>query len=580
MTNLSRTLLADAIARVVLRPYQAKLRDDVNRLWAMGNLNVVAVLPTGGGKTALFSDIMADELGASCAVAHRQELVAQMSIALARNRVRHRIIGSAKVVKMIVRLHMEEIGASYYDPGSRVAVAGVDTLVRRTEQLKHWLPTVKLWVMDEGHHVLKENKWGTAVGMFPNARGLGVTATPSRADGKGLGFHVDGLYHAMAIGPTMRDLINMKFLTDYKLYAPRSDFDRSSLTGSISKSTGEISAHASAHAVATSTLVAHVEKGTVTGDVVRTYKRLLDGKLTIVFAPDKTTAFQLESEYNDAGIPAKFVMGDMGDDERFGSIRMFRARKYLVLINIALFDEGFDLPAIEAVQDVAATESFGRFVQRAGRMLRLMDGKLFGVYVDHVGNIARHATVVHYPDRSVVEICHREWTLDRRERRSAGKSDREPTRVCLGCTATFPRFLDACPECGEPIPEPAQRSTVEFVDGDLFELDAATLTRMRAAVAMVDEPPGDYAARLTNQGAPQIGVMGHVRKHMDRQEVVAELRETMAVWGGYERAAGLSDSEIYRKFFGSFGVDMLTPQGWKIDQMRELNQRVKEGVRR
>jgi superfamily II DNA or RNA helicase len=577
---LHRTLLADAVARITLRPYQQKLRGDVESAWAMGAKNVLAVLPTGGGKTALFSTIMADETAASCAVAHRQELVSQISLALARNRVRHRIIGPQSVVKLIVRLHMEEVGASYYDANAKCAVAGVDTLVRRGEQLAAWLPTVKLWVQDEAHHLIRDNKWGKAATMFPNARGLGVTATPSRADGMGLGRHADGVMDGMVVGPSMRELITMGSLTDYKLFAPKSDFDRSSLSKSISKTTGEVSAHESSKAVSTSSLVAHAEKGQVVGDVVRTYRKLLDGLLTIVFAPDMITGGQLEKEYNAAGIPAKLVRGDMGDDERIGSIRKFRKREYLVLINIALFDEGFDLPAIQAVQDVAATESFGRFVQRAGRMLRLMDGKDFGIYVDHVGNIARHATVVHYADQSRVEICHREWTLDRRERRSAGKSEINDTRTCNTCTGTFPRFLDACPYCGEPIPAPAQRSSVEWVDGDLYELDAATLATMRAAIARVDIDQNAYRAELLAKHTPMIGVAAHVKRLVATQEVVAQLREAEAVWAGYERAAGLSDREIMRKFFSVFGVDLWTAQTWKAAEMTALIERINGSIKR
>ena len=576
---LHRTLLADAVARITLRPYQQKLRDDVESAWAMGAQNVLAVLPTGGGKTALFSTIMADEAHASCAVAHRQELVSQISLALARNRVRHRIIGPHSVVKMIVRLHMEEVGASYYDPSSKCAVAGIDTLVRRGDQLASWLPTVKLWVMDEAQHLVVGNKWHKGVGMFINARGLGVTAWTIRGDGKGLGRGNDGVMDAIAVGPNQRTLINMGFLTEYKLFAPKSDFDRSSLNKSISKSTGEVSAHESAKAVATSSLVAHVEKGQLTGDLVRTYRKLLDGLLTITFAPDIATAAQFETEYNAAGIPAKMVHGGHSDEERYHALRKFRHREYLVLVNVGLFGEGFDLPAIEAVQDAAATESSQVFVQRAGRMLRPMEGKKFGIYVDHVGNIARHATVVHYPDGSKVEIAHGEPSLDRRERRSAGKSEVNDTRTCNTCTGTFPRFLDACPYCGEPIPAPAQRSSVEWVDGDLYELDAATLATMRAAIARVDMAPEDYRNQLVAQGCPQLGVLGNVKRLVATQEVVAQLREAEAVWAGYERAAGLSDREIMRKFFSVFGVDLWTAQTWKAADMTALIERINGSIR-
>ena len=76
-----------------LRPYQAKAKSEIYGGWANGATNVLAVLPTGAGKTVLFSDIIHDHKGASCAIAHRQELVSQISLALARDKVRHRIIG-------------------------------------------------------------------------------------------------------------------------------------------------------------------------------------------------------------------------------------------------------------------------------------------------------------------------------------------------------------------------------------------------------------------------------------------------------------------------------------------------------
>lgn len=558
-----------------LRPYQSALKTLVKADWANEIKNVLAVLPTGAGKTVFFSDIINEEPGATCAIAHRQELVSQISVALARNGVFHRIIGPQKVVKLCVRLHMEEVGQSFYDPSSKHAVAGVDTLVRRGEQLKSWLPTVRLWVMDEAHHVLRDNKWGKAVSMFPNARGLGVTATPTRADGNGLGAHADGVFQTMHVGTTMRNLITQGFLTEYKLFAPKSDFSRDDIKVTAS---GEFSVSESSKAVATSSLVAHAEKGQIIGDAVRTYQKLINGLLTIVFAPDVSTGYQLEAEYNAAGIPAKCVHGAMADEERLASVKRFRKGELLVLINVALFDEGFDLPAIQAVQDVSATESFGRFVQRAGRMLRLLKGKEFGIYVDHVGNIARHAKVVHYQDCSRVEISHREWTLDRGERRS--KSEPSETRTCLGCTATFPRFMVVCPYCQEPTPVPkmGEGSSIEVVDGDLYELTAEVLAQLQGAVARVDMSPQDYRDQLARQGVPQIGIMAHVKRHVTRQETISVLRDTMAQWGGWERARGLSDKEIFRKFYLTYGVDWLTAQASKTDGALSLTEKLNKDM--
>lgn len=880
MTNLHRTLVADAVARPKLRPYQQQVRDGVEQNWAAGVQNVLAILPTGGGKTVVFSSVLADEQAASVAVAHRQELVSQISLALARNRVRHRIIGPQNVVKMIVRLHMEEVGASYYDANSRCAVAGVDTLIRRGEQLANWLPTVKLWVMDECfaagtiidgkpisdiqvgdvvnafnektrgfeqrkvvrlfknpapkhmvrvstqahhvlnctlghpfwtkrgwvdagdlnttdevlvyemshvrkgsepglftdgsvsedwagllqqgvfeqvscenivgndvsheseirlcandveqsyvekrtsrenesyagchgtrsegsrweratthesgtdavlhvgvggvrtaghrddrsnlalegvseplqdrlcksgtddrnrggryeslvagaagtgcaqdrlsywtrvdsvevyesgdseqyrdcahdgyvynfeveglhtyvangvtvhncHHVLRDNKWGKAVQMFPNARGLGVTATPCRADGNGLGRHADGVFDTMVIGPTMRDLIDAGNLTDYKLYAPPSNFDRSSLK--TSESTGDFTASSLSKAVSTSNLVTHTD-GKVVGNVVETYKKLLSGLLTIVFAPDSSVAKELEAQYNEQGIPAKYVWGNMHDDERQSALRDFKNRKIMVLINIALFDEGLDLPVLEAVQDVAATQSFGRFVQRVGRVLRLMPGKEFGRYVDHVGNIAQHCRVVQYAGgKTKIEVCHREWSLDRTERRS--KSAPSETRTCTNpsCVLTYERFRTVCPYCGEPIPTPAasERTGVEFVDGDIFELDADAYGQLKASVERAAMSPEDYRDELTAKKCPQLGVMAHVKRHTEKLSTLGTLRDILALWGGYERAAGLSDKEIMRKFYLTYGVDLWTAQTLKQDEMLSLTERVQRSI--
>lgn len=565
MTNLHRTLVADAVARPKLRPYQQQVRDGVEQNWAAGVQNVLAVMPTGAGKTVLFSSILADELAACVAIAHRQELVSQISIALARNRVRHRIVGPQNVVKMIVRLHMEEVGASYYDASSRCAVAGVDTLIRRGEQLANWLPTVKLWVMDEAHHVLRDNKWGKAVQMFPNARGLGVTATPCRADGNGLGSHADGVFDTMVIGPTMRDLIDAGFLTEYRIFAPPSTFRREEVA--VSATTGDFNLDKMRKAVAGSSLVAHDEK-TITGDIVQHYKRIADGKLGVTFVPDIAAATEVAKQFNDAGVPAEVVSSKTPDDDRSRILRKFRARELLQLVNVDLFGEGFDLPAIEVVSMGRPTESYSLYAQQFGRALRLLDGKTHALIIDHVGNVARHGL----PD------APREWSLDRRERRSSGKSDAAPVRTCLACTAVFERFMDACPFCGEPIPQPAQRSGPEFVDGDLYELDAATLAQMRSSLERVDMDPSDYRDLLTRQGVPQIGIMANVKRHIARQETVGTLRDILALWGGYERAAGLSDKEIMRKFYLTYGVDLWTAQTLKQDEMLSLAERVQRGI--
>lgn len=556
-----------------LRPYQADGKNGVYFEWNNGKLYVVLVEPTGAGKTVIFSEIIKEHNAPTCAIAHRQELVSQISLALARDGVRHKIIGPKKVVRLCVNIHMAELGVSYYDPSSLVAVAGVDTLVRRYDELKNWLNSVTLWVQDEAHHVLQNNKWGTAAMMFPNAKGLGVTATPIRADGKGLGRHADGLFDAMVEGPTMRDLINQGYLTDYRVFAPPSDLDLSQVTTSAS---GDFSPNK---------LSTAVKKSHITGDVVKHYQRIAPGKLGITFATDVETATDIAKQFNDAGVPAAVVSAKTSDADRIAILRRFKNRELLQLVNVDLFGEGFDLPAIEVVSMARPTQSYALYVQQFGRALRLMiDAILSGkwdtftdeqrrdliaqsikphaIIIDHVGNVERHGL----PD------IKREWTLDRREKRSRGKPDDAiPVRTCLNeaCLSVYERIYNACPFCGfKPVPAP--RSGPEQVDGDLMEITPDILAVMRGEIARVDMHPEAKRDELNSKYMPRVGVLAGVKRHVENQEAQAALRASIAWWAGWQRAHNRSDSESYRRFYFKFGVDVMTAQTLKTKEAIEL----------
>lgn len=572
MIPILKTLPAAIKTTLMLRDYQQQLVTDVRDAWNGGAKNILAVLPTGGGKTVCFSRILIDEGAPACAIAHRQELVAQMALSLARNGVRHRIIGPESVVRLAVNQQMRECGASYYDPGAQIAVAGVDTLIRRGKSLAAWLPRVKLWVIDEAHHVTggtKPNKWGQAVKMFPNARGLGVTATPDRADGKGLGADSDGVFHALIEGPTQRELINRGHLTDYRLYAPPCDMQ---LSDADIGATGDYSRPRMKRAA---------QKSRIVGDVVEHYLRLAPGKRGVTFATDVETAEKIAAQFNAAGVPAAAVSAETPDEERAAVVRKLGTGELLMLVNVDIFGEGFDLPAIEVVILARPTESFALFAQQVGRALRPAPGKDRAIIIDHVGNIARHAKVVERGDELVIELVHRTWTLDRREKRSrSGAGPGEfPVATCLNpaCNATYVRVKPACPYCGYA-PEPAGRSRPEEVDGDLSLLDPAALAHLQGTVARVDMDPNAYREELQRQRIPHVGVLANVKRHTETQEAQAALREVVAWWAGGQRAQGRPDPESYRRFYFQFGVDVLSAQTLKAREATELAERVAQSL--
>lgn len=544
-----------------LRPYQSSLVTGINNYWSTHPRGkVLAVLATGGGKTVIFSSIIAAEQGATCAIAHRQELVSQMSLTLAKNGIYHRIVGSNKTVKNCVKIHMDELGKTFYDAGSKHAVASVDTIIRRGEQLANWLPSVRLWVIDEAHHVLKDNKWGKAVQMFPNARGLGVTATPCRADGNGLGSHADGVFDTMFEGVAMGELIRDGYLTDYKIFAPPSSFSREQIK--VSDSTGDFNLNQMREVVNGSSLVAHDEK-TITGDVVAQYLKIARGKSGVTFTVDVASAEEIAEQYNKAGVPAAAISCNTPDLERFAAVRKFKNKEILQLVNSEILTEGFDCPGIEVVSFGRPTESYSMYSQMFGRALRPLPGKTHAIIIDHVGNVMRHGL----PD------APREWSLDRRERRT-GKSELSTVRVCTACAAVYERFLDACPDCGEPVPKPAQRSGPEFVDGDLYELDPDVLAQMRNEVVGARETPDDMKQRMMSQNVPMVGIMANYKRQKLRLDALVKLDHTLAQWAGYRRAEGLSDSEIFRKFYLTYGVSWLEAQALKAADADKLRERI------
>ncbi len=550
-----------------LRDYQARLKSDIYASWNAGNRNVLARLPTGGGKTVVFSSIIHEHQGASCAVAHRKELVGQMAMALAREQVHHRIIGPQMLVKYCIREQMQELGRSYFNPNARTAVAGINTLVNRGQELAAWMQQVTLWVQDEAHHVLKENVWGKGIAMFPNARGLGVTATPGRADGKGLGRDSHGVFDDLVSGPEMRELIDAGYLTDYRVFCPQSDIDLASVP--VSDATGDYSQPKLKQAVRESHIV---------GDVVEHYLRIAPGKLGVVFATDVETATDMAVRFRSRGVVAEVVSAETPDDVRSEIIRRFRRREITVLVNVDLFGEGFDLPAIEVVMFARPTMSYGLYCQQFGRALRLMAGKLYAIIIDHVGNIVRHGL----PDRP------RAWSLSPRERAVRGFSDPDEIKLkpCVGsteekpgCTKPYERHLSVCPYCGAT-PPVAVRGGPEFVDGNLLEVDPAILAQMRAAVAVADRDAQTVAQGMLSAGASHAAASGAYKNILLKQEAQHALRLSMAWWAGWQQRLGLDDAEQMRRFYLAFGVDVMTAQALGRSEALALQQRINEHMGR
>lgn len=566
------------------RWYQADGRREINQKWRDGHNVVMYIAPTGAGKTYVFTNIGRRNVGGTLYAAHRHELVGQMSLALNQWGVEHSIIASPGTVKWIVELHHKYHKRSFYRPYSNHYVSSIQTLHRQRDKWASLLSTITMFVMDEGHHVLRDNIYGQVIAMMPKARGLLTTATCIRADGRGLGRHADGVVDAVVVGPPMRTVIDDGFLTDALVKSlpsnlrtdnipitPKGDYSRPKLT-----------------------LAARESR--IVGDIVDTYMEYARGLLGMTFVTDAFTGLCTAEKFIKAGIPAQFVHHRMPGPKRYAINAAFERREILQLINIDLYGEGFDAPAIQACSYARPSLSYPVVRQQFGRPLRPLwpadlymfdmdtregrkaaiasSDKPYALMFDHVGNYLDTAHGL--PTR------HNVWTLDARSRKQKPDPDAIPVTVCGEplCQAIFERILPACPYCGWYPPESTrQRGGPKQVEGRLCDLDPDSRARLEAEAEAAVLNPNAYRMELHKKRCPQVAVERNVRLHRERVAYQEALRPAMEMYVKQCRAQAMPDSEAQQRFYYKFGIDMLSAQSLPLRETRQLLERVvMEGI--
>jgi len=415
-----------------LRPYQHQLITDIRLQYQLGKRSVLAVLPTGGGKTVCFSHIAqaaAKKGNRVCILVHRQELLDQASRSLP---VPHGRIQANRSM----------------DLSNSVQIASVQTLARRL----HLLPRdfFQLLVVDEAHHTMA-GTWAKVVAHFHKAHLLGVTATPIRSYGRGLGAH----YQAMVQGPTAAELTDAGFLAPARVLAPPG-FNATGLR----KTMGDFD-----------TKQAEQRVGTIMGDCIGHYRKHLAGQTAIAFCCSVAHAEAVAALFMGAGIPAASIDGTMSNEQRRDLLQALGTGRIRVLTSCALIGEGVDVPSVGGCILLRPTASVALHLQMIGRCLRPQPGKR-AVVLDHVGNTLR---LGHH-------LEPRDWTLD-----GIPKRDHEQApsvKVCPSCFATAASAAQTCSECGHRF-SPEVRE-LKQVDGELQEL-AVTRRREQGSAQSLDD---------------------------------------------------------------------------------------------
>ena len=412
---------------ITLRPHQSAAVDAIRQAFREGKRAPLFVAPTGSGKTVLFSYIAQNAVRKGHSVlilAHRGELLDQISDTLSRFGVDHGFIAAGRPVA-----------------DRLTQVASVQTLARRDPR------AFDLVIVDEAHHATARNALGKILSAHAGARLLGVTATPARLSGEGLG----DLFDTLLLGPTVSELTALGLLAPARVFAPAAP----DLSGVAVRAGDFVQAQSAAV----------MNKASVTGDVIDHYQRLAPGRPFVGFCVSIQHATDTAAQFRAAGIHAVEVHGRMDAATRRSIIEDFRRGRLLGLLSVDLISEGFDVPGIHCGISLRPTASLGLWPQQIGRCLRIAPGKTDAIILDHAGNALRHG----------LPTDEQPWTLEGRAKGKRGPNAVQ-LRICPNCFAAMSIRVQACRECGHAV-EVKSRPLLEL-DGELTEI---TAKRDRAA---------------------------------------------------------------------------------------------------
>lgn len=411
-----------------LRPYQQSV---VASVWkALESVRrALLVLPTGAGKTVTAADIIGSALAKQWRVlilVHRRELVTQMSRKLHDQGIDHGIIQAGFTPRSL----------------PHVQVASVQTLharAIRSERIS--LPRADLIVVDEAHHI-RARTWSEIIDAYPEANVLGLTATPCRGDGRGLG----NVFEALVEGPDVAELTRLGHLVPATYYAPY----RPDLKG-VKITKGDY---------AENQLAERMDQSELVGNIVTHWLRLAGRRKTVVFCSSVAHSVHVRDSFREAGVMAEHLDGSTPTEERDAILRKLAKGTTEVVTNCFVLTEGFDEPSIACLVLARPTKHMGLYRQMLGRGLRPADGKSDCLILDHAGAVFEHGFV----DEPVV------WTL-KEDRRAENKVHRERSdykgtslTACPECQAVR-MSGSACPGCGwRPQRKP---EAVVMQEGDL-----------------------------------------------------------------------------------------------------------------
>lgn len=340
-----------------LRPYQIEARDAVLSEWQGGRARTLLVLPTGTGKTIVFSAVIAERVAAGervLVLAHRGELLDQAADKLRK---------STGLMCAVEKAEESCLGSWF-----RVVVGSVQTLMRPQRLAQFPAGYFGTIIIDEAHHCLSDS-YQRVLTHFDGANVLGVTATPDRSDMRNLGQYFDSLAYEYTLPKAIRE----GYLSPIKALTVPLKLDISQ----VGVAAGDYKA-----AELGTALEPYLEQ------IAYQMQNYCRGRRTVVFLPLVATSQKFRDILEAHGFRAAEVNGNSAD--RADVLRDFAAGKYDVLCNSMLLTEGWDCPEVDCIIVLRPTKSRSLYCQMVGRGTRIAEGKDFLLLLDFLWHVERH----------------------------------------------------------------------------------------------------------------------------------------------------------------------------------------------
>ena len=340
-----------------LRPYQAEAKQAILAAWDEGYRKTLLVLPTGCGKTVVFSSVTENRVNKGHRVlimAHRGELLDQAA---------DKLKEASGLDSVLEKAESTSLGS--FLP---VTVGSVQSLAQEKRLARFPNNYFQDIIVDEAHHCLSDS-YKRVLDHFPNANILGVTATPDRGDMKNLG----ELFDSKAYEYSMTEAIREGYLCPIKAQMIPLELD----IADVGISSGDFSAGEIGHA-----LEPYLHQ------IASEMANYCRGRKTVVFLPLIATSQKFCAMLNDAGLRAAEVNGN--SDDRSEVLADFEAGKYDVLCNSMLLTEGWDCPSVNCIVVLRPTKIRSLYQQMVGRGMRLSPGKTELLLLDFLWMTERH----------------------------------------------------------------------------------------------------------------------------------------------------------------------------------------------